>query len=503
MVSAAVKSFARADSTPVTARLSVDGNIVAQTSPTLEPNQPSELSFRHVFDTTGEASIEVTVQADQLVADDSRFATIRLRDSLNVLLVSGFQSGRSMGDATDYVRLSLEPVTASEDHTSRVRTRVVSEGELTTLDVSLFDCNFLCNVGVVTRQDASFLTRYVQAGGSLVLCLGNQVQAASYNQFLWDDGAGILPAKIVQRVGNAAAPVTGFQFDVEELDHPLVAEYRGNPGYGLETALTFEYFKVDEITPETSVALRYENSDPCLLERSFGNGKCILVTTAGDDSGWCTWNTTGGTFATLMNEIVQFGVKGNRQTLRVGDAIAIGHTQSDSVRRPDGSLAPVRTLNDPPAQTVATYTETDSPGIYRFTGANAAVDSEWQTAFAVNVDPQESDSRTLSRDDFLRRFPSMSFRWNDGRTELSRKPGTADRSNPITISLLILAGALLLVEQVMAWRFTYGLTLLVAVLVLIAATPWIEASTYAIPILLSAVILAGMSLARRRLISDT
>ena len=95
----------------------------------------------------------------------------------------------------------------------------------------------------------------------------------------------------MQRVGSATAPVTAFQFDVTELDHPLVAEYRGNPGYGLETALTFEYFKVDQLSTDAAVALRYENADPCLVERSFGSGKCILVTTAGDDRGWCTWNT--------------------------------------------------------------------------------------------------------------------------------------------------------------------------------------------------------------------
>ena len=32
---------------------------------------------------------------------------------------------------------------------------MVAEGELATLDVSLFDCIFLCNVGVFTRQDAA------------------------------------------------------------------------------------------------------------------------------------------------------------------------------------------------------------------------------------------------------------------------------------------------------------------------------------------------------------
>ena len=200
-----------------------------------------------------------------------------------------------------------------------------------------------------------------------------------------------------------------------------------------------------------------------------------------------------------MNEIVQFGVRGNRQQLQIGDPISIGHSESDTVILPNGSLAAISTPDGAAPQSVATFEGTDSPGIYRIARSDGVMDSERQTAFAVNVDPLESDSRTLSQEDFLRRFPNAAFQWNNGRARSVRTLGSVDRPNPLTVALLMLAGAMLLVEQVMAWRFVWGLMLLVVVLVLIAALPWMNASSFAVPLLLVTMVLVGAGFVIRRM----
>ena len=67
---------------------------------------------------------------------------------------------------------------------------------------------------------------------------------SNYNAVLYRDGKGVLPAQLEGPIGNARDPAHGgYTFDASDLSHPIVAPFRGNPGAGLDRAVTLEYIQ--------------------------------------------------------------------------------------------------------------------------------------------------------------------------------------------------------------------------------------------------------------------
>lgn len=443
----------------------------------------AEVTFEHVFNDAGQYSIRIRVAPDEFPADDQRWATVEVLDTISTLLVNGRQSGKPMGNATDFVKLSLIP-DESPEPAGPIRVRVITDGELMSVDPSRYRCVFLCNVGLFTDQEADFLARYATLGGGVVFLTGDQVRADVWNRVLYREGKGILPAELLGRVGSATTPSDVFLFNTTDVDHPLVSDYRGNPGFGLENVLTFEYFK-SRLSGSQSVrtALSYENGDPCVVESQMGNGHVLLVTTAGDDRRWSTWNTIGGTYATLINEIVRFVASGTNDDCLVGQPVRIPVVELGDGNRvvvnPTGIETPVQRGPDASVGEIAalqsefTYRDTSLPGVYQVQSGLPTDDGR----FAVNVDPIESSPDIMNeaaiRDDLM--GGAEFFYETDFRQQAARAGSQAHSSGPLVRWLLWCVAILLLVEQVMAWRFQWGLFLL---LMVVGATFVVRASTY-------------------------
>ena len=134
-----------------------------------------------------------------------------------------------------------------------------------------------------------------------------------------------------------------------------------------------------------------------------------------------------------------------------------------SIARPDGSQQPATVTVDGPLATYR-YDETDLSGMYeaRFSGIEMAPELH-----AVNVDTRESDLAKLDEagitGDLAGGMPvSYQTDWT-GRTKSTG--GTArgpvvERAGGLSRWLLAAAMYLLLVEQVMAWRFGWGAAML-------------------------------------------
>lgn len=419
-----------------------------------------EVTFEHIFSDAGYYDVRVRTTADEFSPDDQRWSTLEVLDSINTLLVNGHQSGRPMGNAVDFVKLSLVP-TESPLPVGPIRVRVITDGELMSVDPHKYKCVFLCNVGLFTDQEADFLTRYARSGGGVVFLTGDQVRADVWNRVLYRDGDGILPAELMGRVGNAVDPKQVFVFNTNDLDHPLVSDYRGNPGFGLENVLTFEYFKARISDSESARSvLSFENGDPCVVESRPGNGHVLLLTTSGDDRRWCTWNTIGGTFAALINEITRYMAGSANTDVIVGNPLLVPLVEQPgadlTIDSPDGSETPVTVASTDDYR--FTFRETLTPGIYRVRDASQAE----QDVFAVNVDQIEGDIDVLDEDtirDDLMNGIELSYE-TDYRQQTDSGRSRAQSTGPLVRWLLWCVAALLLVEQLMAWRFSFGLGLL-------------------------------------------
>jgi hypothetical protein len=470
-VKATIRNFG---SERVTGRLLeflVDEKLVEQRAIDLAAGGETALEFSASFAYGGEHRVAVRLQNDALSLDDRRWLAVPVRERIRVLCVGG-SSSASPGTSTDFLELALSPAAAGLQNPaaggtarSQIEPAVIGEGDLQDIDLSAYDCVFFCNVRMFTEREAQVIETYLKGGGGVVWCAGDQVSAENYNQVLYRQGAGSLPARLGDVQGGAKEGDSVYAFDPGDFGHPIVSAFYGNPDAGLETTQIRAYLKA--IVPRNSaarVALAFDSGDPAIVESPFGRGKSMLVTTSVDDR-WGTW-PLWPSFLPLMHEIVEFAVSGkwgDRQAL-VGEALreifpATAVDVDVAVARPDGHTQPARVERAESFDEFA-YENTNESGIYEVNFAHPVARTE---LFAVNVDSRESNLAKLAQDEIAAELiPGGEFSY------LTSWPGetSATEASPATprggLTRWILYAVLYLMftEQMLAWDFRKGLWLL-------------------------------------------
>lgn len=440
--------------------LYVDGRLVGTEIVPLRPGESSTVAFNHVFVEPGPHAVEMKVPTDALSLDNQRFLAVDVRDRLRVLLVDGAPAGQAERTATFFLSQALAPArSASNLSESDFEPTVIREGELSSVELAGYDAVVLANVGVISDREAERLRAFANAGGGVVIALGDNVRMSSYNAVLSEGGErSLLPVQFGDRVGNPINPEVAVQFDTSDFSHGIVKPFAGNPGTGLDTDFVLAYAKVT--LPEESgaeVALRYDSGDPALVSHQFGAGRVVVVTTSLDTTWGGPWPQTGRSFLPLVHEIVRYAVSGRP----VGRSVTVGEPLLWTVPdRVAGMNARVLGPNDLAATVPAVvggnglavaYDETLRAGAYSIS-MGSPVDKS--TMFAVNVDAREGDLTPLSEQERTALVPQ-------GRIfvpGLARGDGVSRFTNwTVSRWMLAIACGLLLVEPLLSWRFSWGL----------------------------------------------
>lgn len=491
-LTATVRNFSPAERTGVTVELLVNGRLVDTRRSDLPPAQEVALEFQPILG-GGETRVEIRLPEDGLRLDDHRRLSFAVREEIRLLLVNGQPSGLPLENATDFLRLALDPSNGTSLGTSPFRPTVITEGELLSTDLSQYDGVFLCNVAQFTEREAEVLRRFAMAGGGVVFALGDQIRAESYNQVLGSGEAPLLPARLVERVGETGGSQV-FEFAADEFEHPIVKPFEGNPGAGLELTRTFAYFKAALDDRGGRVALAFDDGDPAIVEKSLGRGRCILITTSLDRR-WSTWAVWGHSFIPLMHETALFAVGGRwkDRSILAGQNFELesgteGQSRTITVKSPDGQIQQLATgpggENSLPAPRA---------GFYELQGGPPQNLTEW---LAVNGDPRESDLATLQEEDLRTELlPGVNVTYHTalperlGNSEAAVGPG-ARTGTGLARSLLLCVLALLLVEPFLAWSTSLGL-LLLGGLAVATTTALLWSSLPGLALLLALASLAG------------
>ncbi len=471
--------------------LFVDGRLADQQHIALPPGQEVPVEFRYTFKDPGEHPLEIRIQGDQLSIDNTRYLSLPVKSQLKVLLVNGESAKRPSDNATFYAEKALRPDTRNRDWRGITKPTVIPETQLLQTDLSEYDCIILCNIRLFTRMEADKLKPYVETGGGLIICLGDRVLSQQYNEVLYNNGQGVLPVKLKPAVGNAKKPDPDgiFQFDFNPdpdaqsskmgLNHPIVNPYQGNSGTGLGTTFALRYFPTEP--PASNLVtnvLMFNTGDPAILEAPLGQGRVILYTTSVDNK-WGAWPIQPQTsFPPLLHESVHFAVAGrwrDRQK-QVGEPLAkMVRTMNGTIaiKRPDKQEDTERPPHNAGQFSKITYAKTNLSGMYQLSVKDSSSQDqpEW---YAVNVDPQESVLDHIGESELTtERLKGINFQH---QTQWQNGPRSAGNSlqerGGLTRWLLKMVLWLVLIELLMAWRFSLGFGLLcgIVVIVLVAET---------------------------------
>lgn len=463
-----VHNFGRAPTTGRTLELVADGRVVEERTLDVPPETTLSVPFNVPRGETRESVIEARLSADLLPLDNRRRAVVPGRAPIEVLLVSGRRRAGDVFGATDFVALALDPLRGGRTDApadATLRLAVIGDGELQDTDLRRFDCVFLCDVPLVTEQEAALLHQYVSAGGGLVIALGDGVRAANYNQHLYRDGDGLLPAQLIEIAGGADSDGDGVRMEPGEYEHPIIRPFAGNPEAGLLTTQVLTYFRT--AVPSDSparVVLRYSTGEAAIVEHRVGAGRVLLVTTSLDDrwGNWALWPS----FVPMVHEMTRFAADSDfeRRQLRVAQPLS-RPLHPDEAGKPVALLAPggdavgTAPASDGPVATIVSAPLIQS-GVYRLQIGG----SDTAEQFAVNCDTAESDLSRLDREQFAAQLlPETEFAYVTDWQPTVGSGGLRTGRAGLTRWFLMACLTLLLVEQLMAWRFAWGFAALCAV----------------------------------------
>lgn len=367
----------------------LQGERVAQATATLEPGQPSTVSFTATPQARGWLAGTVEIEDDAFSPDNTRHFTLHVPRERRVLVVRGEEQ------RTRYVDLALSSEMIDEQ--VAFQTETIAEADLPSTDLGGYDAVLLVGPRTLSSGEVSALGRYVDQGGGLLLFPNARARPDDYDALFRElDGGGFRGFS-----GELGARRSIAAFEQVDLDHPLFeGVFDTEPGRtDAEVESPEIYYAMNAPTAgaEGQTLIELSNGFPFLQELRGEQGVALVAAVAPDPQ----WSDlpVRGLFIPLLYRSVYYlsagtSVAGDQLTAgRPGEVRVTGVSPQASLRLvgPGG----VERVPDQRSLFGATLVEMGSTlhalGIYDLRAGDELV-----RRVALNLDPAESDLRTAS-----------------------------------------------------------------------------------------------------------
>lgn len=327
---------------------------------------------------------------DALPDDDQRYLALDVLPATPVLVVaSGSPFDRMPHDAR-YLAAALAPQVA-DGAPPRFAIHPIGVEDFANEPLEEFPLVVLCNVPGLAADGWLRLSRYVHAGGGLLVTCGPALDPAA-----WD--TDLLPARLVDV--EAAPGGNPLRVALPDVGDPLFGSFAAVPESGLFRARIDAFARVADLAPGATVRARLSNAAPLIVEQARGAGRVALFCTT-VDMAWTNLPAKGD-FAALVQILADHLVRDDAasRSLLAGDAYCaqlspLAAAQLVSVIGPRQSACAAEvSFREGHAHMVCA--DTAEAGGYRATTVDGV------HAFAVNVDSAASDPACLTADDLRR-----------------------------------------------------------------------------------------------------
>ena len=255
-----------------TAELLVDGRPAPGLSQTVGPlpaGGKTPLSFHTSLASTGSHLLTVKLAGgdDPLPANDEAAVSVEVAPALGVLLVDGEPGREPLSGETDFVRAALVP---SGDDTPQARATVIGPERLSAAALEGQEVLVLANVERLGFEATSAVSRFLDAGGGVLVAPGDRTDPEAYNSLGW------MPAKLGAAVGDYGARKAVAHPAPATFSGPVMPPLAQGDAPALAEADLFGYRKL-AANPGASVSARLDTGDPWVVERPQGRGRAVVV----------------------------------------------------------------------------------------------------------------------------------------------------------------------------------------------------------------------------------
>lgn len=463
-----LRSFGGLPIAGVTVELLVDDRTIASRALDGISGEEAEIPFAHTWSAAGEHRVTARLVTDQLETDNARYQVVTVRDSVRVLLVEGRPAGSRREQSSYYLKTALETVRHPVTGEPLFEVTVSDVLGMSDLPLARFDVLALCNLPGLGENQMLRIRRHLSAGGGLLLIHGDLTEPDLWNpQLNRLTEEGLWPTELKGIASeNANEDVWGFL--ASDLTHPIVKPFAGNPGSGLESAVTWQRVGWTVREPaETRPVLLFDDGATAIEEILLPMGRCLQVAMACDASSG-SWAPLSGSFPPLVIEMFRYLSLdgGAAETLRVGQTMSgvlppdqfvpeiFITTPAEKQMRVEPAVS-----NDINSLRLWHFDETDRSGFYQVEFGLPGIPSALK---AVNVNPLEGDLKQSSKQRIKKEL------FDDAGARLRASPAISNARGPVSTSqespvsqwLLWIGLAFLAVEVVLAWRFPAGVAVL-------------------------------------------
>lgn len=484
----------------MTVSMLVNGVNKAERIVSVDPRSLAQVTFEHEFLEAGPYRIRFSIDPDFLSKDDSRYLALDVKDAVRILLVDG-NPGSGLDSGTKFVQLALDPLGEGRMFQVDVKT----SDTLPIEELDRYEAVFWADVQFLSPEKLERIRDYVRSGGGLFIALGPRVDREFYNKELWEEGQGLLPAKLteirgVEREKIEAGRETPFHLHRIRLEHPLWRTFRDEKLAEMLGQIEFGQYWGLEGYEAGSVLASFQGpiDTPAFLEKRFGEGRVILYGSTLNKE-W-TLFPTRNPYLPVMIDAARFLASRplSNRNLHIGDSIhhslpvsqwapdfrldhvdpTVAGSRTVSAEKPSPGQrrvsihypAPAARDEDPvkeqdPEGRLPTETELRNEGI-RFAGHYRLEYPEPNRPplayFAVNLGSRSSDADALTRsesnlertspEELRRRYPGFKFEMLfHGKSD--REAAVAPPASSLWRFILFAVLALLLTESVLACVF--------------------------------------------------
>ncbi|HEX6961770.1 MAG TPA: CARDB domain-containing protein, partial [Lacipirellula sp.] len=270
-----VANYGEAPASAVTVAVEQDGaRLPAVEIDEIPPGEEATRRFRVTFPNAGAHQLTASLESDAVETDNVRYFAADIPAMFPVLIVDG----STEGDDGRYLRTALDPggrKAAGWSPQVEPPSFLRQHEEL-----SKFAAICLLDVPRLDDAEVAALEEYVKSGGGLAIFLGGQTQPRFYNERLYRNGVGLLPAplNVPSQLLRDADEAAG---DVRVTDHPIFRIFAGQRNSFLAVARVNFYYALQPAwsPPESGnarIIARVRNGAPLSLEKEFGDGRVIV-----------------------------------------------------------------------------------------------------------------------------------------------------------------------------------------------------------------------------------
>jgi hypothetical protein len=382
--------------------VSVNGHPVFDTNVSVAPGRVAHVVVaipRGKLVSRGSQSITAEIRTAGYRDDDKLDAVVDAIDPIRVLVISGDEyegapSGQFRSEA-DFLRLALSPERSlHRGGSDPCKVDVVAADHWPSDGLEHYQVVILANVERFSAVQSREIEQYVYGGGGLLIAPGNLARVDNYDQQLWREGAGILPAELQDATsadGAEATTIVGY-----DPATPVFHFLHDQPDLTL-TSTIGRYFPTGNRPSDARVLAWYTSGSPFLIESRAGRGKTLLMTTSLD----ADWSTLP--LSSFYLPFVQSAVRYLAAATLPSGNLSLGEpilaTFDDppddrvTIDMPDGDSRQV-SLTRFGSTADLRFSDTQEPGLYRVRVRERS--GEQTLLFAVHLPPEQSDLTQLS-----------------------------------------------------------------------------------------------------------